>query len=151
MKMEKKMSKLLKILSICLLVASCSKKTSELTISTENGDVKYSVEEAITQTDMEKGLMDRKSLDKDSGMIFDVTSLGSDVAFWMKDTYIPLDIIFIDSNGIITHIHENAEPLSEELVIAPVADTSFVLELNGGQTLEKNIRVGDKINHNIIK
>lgn len=144
------MSKLLKVFAICLLVASCSKKTSELTISTENGDVKYNVEEAVTRSDLEKGLMDRKSMDKDSGMIFDVSDI-EPVAFWMKDTYIPLDIIFIDSNGTIVHVHENAQPLSEELIMPMVADVKYVVEINGGQAAENDIRVGDTVNHKLIK
>ena len=76
--------------------------------------------------------MYRESMAENQGMLFDPEG-ASDTAFWMKNTYIPLDIIFIDINKRISYIVENTVPFSEELIEAP-AIYRYVLELNAGQT-----------------
>ena len=86
------MSKFLKLFLALIVVAGCSPKenSGNLTISTENGDVRYNVEEAQTPEELEKGLMNRDSLAADSGMIFNLADVENQVAMWMKDTKIPL-------------------------------------------------------------
>ena len=91
-----------------MMLVSCGKKDdnlSPLVIETKNGTVTYKVEKAATKEEMAKGLMDRKELKADSGMIFNVGGV-KEVAMWMKDTYIPLDIMFINARGHIVWIQK---------------------------------------------
>ena len=126
------MSKFLKLFLALIVVAGCSPKenSGNLTISTENGDGRYNVEEAQTPEELEKGLMNRDSLAADSGMIFNLADVENQVAMWMKDTKIPLDMLFVNSNGRIFFIEENATPMSEELIIAPEPALAVIEEFN---------------------
>jgi hypothetical protein len=72
------------------------------------------------------------------------------VSFWMKNTYIPLDMIFISPAGVVTHIVANAEPLSEH-VIPSGGPCIAVLELNGGAAASIGLEVGDKVRHPFFK
>lgn len=90
----------------------------------------FSVEIASTDEERQKGLMFRKSLKEDSGMIFLFNS-EADHTFWMKNTYIPLDMIFIDSDMNVVGIFKNAVPLSEETISIGRA-SRYVLEINAG-------------------
>ncbi len=116
-----------------------------LTISTESDAPKasYEVEIASTAKATAQGLMHRESMAENQGMLFDPEGL-SNTAFWMKNTYIPLDIIFIDTNKRISYIVENTIPFSEELIEAPDI-YRYVLEINAGQTKKKELKIGDKI------
>lgn len=104
---------------------------------------RFTVEVARTPEEQQQGLMNRPSLAPDRGMIFphDPPRMAS---FWMKNTLIPLDIIFIRPDGTIVNIAENTVPLSLEPVpsLEPVA---AVLELAGGRTAELGIRAGDRV------
>lgn len=102
------------------------------------------VEVARTPEEQATGLMNRPLLDPDKGMIFPYQP-AQDVAFWMKNTLIPLDMIFIRPDGTIARIEENAVPLSLEPVpsLEPVA---AVLEIDGGRSAELGIKAGDKVN-----
>lgn len=144
------MSRFLKIFAICLFIVACGENNekSDLTITTENSEIKYIVEMAVSPKQLSKGLMNRQELAANSGMIFDVREFG-EVAFWMKETYIPLDMLFLDDNGLIVWIYQGAEPLSETLIQSPVA-TSFVLELNAGDVEKHNILLGDKVKHQFL-
>ena len=106
----------------------------------------FFVEVAETREEMAKGLMGRNKLDIDSGYLFNVDLIPSDVdiAMWMKDTLIPLDMIFVDKNGKIYFIYENAEPNSTNPIMAPKRPRA-VLEINGGQVDKFGIKVGDRI------
>ena len=103
-------SKFVKLLAVALLVVSCSKKNdnlSELVINTQEGPVTYYLETALTKDQMAKGLMDRKELRADSGMIF-VLQGQEDIAMWMKDTYIPLDMVFISKQGKVIAVYKTS-------------------------------------------
>ena len=145
------MSKFLKLFLALIVVAGCSPKenSGNLTISTENGDVCYNVEEAQTPEELEKGLMNRDSLAADSGMIFNLADVENQVAMWMKDTKIPLDMLFVNSNGRIFFIEENATPMSEELIIAPEPALA-VIELNAGDVKKHGIKIGDTVKHHFF-
>ena len=145
------MSKFLKLFLALIVVAGCSPKenSGNLTISTENGDVRYNVEEAQTPEELEKGLMNRDSLAADSGMIFNLADVENQVAMWMKDTKIPLDMLFVNSNGRIFFIEENATPMSEELIIAPEPALA-VIELNAGDVKKHGIKIGDTVKHHFF-
>jgi uncharacterized membrane protein (UPF0127 family) len=114
-----------------------------LTIHSQNGDHAFTVEVAATLDQQERGLMFRRSLGADQGMIFPYDP-PQDVGFWMKNTLIPLDMLFIRSDGSIARIAENTTPLSLDGVPSgePVA---AVLELRGGRARELGIRAGDRV------
>ena len=116
---------------------------AELSIATASGPRKFLVEMARTEAEQERGLMFRTELAADRGMLFPYDP-PSPVSFWMKNTYIPLDMIFIRPDGTIARIAENTIPESLEPVSAgePV---SAVLEIAGGNAAEQGIAVGDTV------
>jgi uncharacterized membrane protein (UPF0127 family) len=114
-----------------------------LTIHSANGDHRFVVEVAATPEQQATGLMNRPALDPDRGMIFPY-SPPQDASFWMKNTLIPLDMIFIRPDGTIARIEENAVPLSLEPVPS-MEPVSAVLEINGGRSAELGIKAGDKV------
>jgi uncharacterized membrane protein (UPF0127 family) len=111
-----------------------------LTIHSANGDHHFTVEVARTPAQQERGLMFVRSLTGDRGMIFPYNP-AQDVAFWMKNTLIPLDMVFIRSDGTIIRI-TTAKPLDETPVPSgePVA---AVLEIAAGRAAELGIKTGD--------
>jgi uncharacterized membrane protein (UPF0127 family) len=117
---------------------------SSLTIINSKGETHdFDLITAATPEQRAKGLMNVKHLDKDSGMLFLFES-PRQVSFWMKDTYIPLDMLFFNEKGVIVNIYENAKPLSLEHISSKGA-VSRVLEINGGQSKARNIKAGDII------
>ncbi len=106
-----------------------------------NTNITVQVEVADTSAEWEFGLMNRTSMAPDHGMlfIFDDDSIRS---FWMKDTLIPLDMIFLDSSGRIVDINKNATPLSET-VYTTKYPSKYVLEVNGGFCDLHDIRIDD--------
>lgn len=141
------MTKFIKLFLAVILLASCSKKSEEsnLTVLTDNGEVTYMVENAQTVAELEKGLMFRESLAPKAGMIFDLSKVEK-VAMWMKNTKIPLDMIFIDKDGTISWIFENAEPESKTLIMPPFPAVA-VLEVNAGDVQKNKIKTGDVVRH----
>ena len=141
------MKNILKLFMAVAVLAACSPKNdkSDLNILTQDGKISYKVEEARTVPELEKGLMFREKLDADSGMIFDLSKV-EHTAMWMKDTKIPLDMIFIEPNGNIFWIYENAQPESLTLIIPPFP-AAAVLEVNAGDVQKHNIKPGDKVEH----
>ncbi|RIX32690.1 DUF192 domain-containing protein [Sphingomonas edaphi] len=113
-----------------------------LTISAGGATHQFTVEVARTEEEQAYGLMNRNELAPNRGMIFPFAQVRQ-ASFWMKDTLIPLDIIFIRADGIIANI-ENAVPLSLEPVtsMGPVA---AVLEIPGGRSAELGIKPGHKV------
>ena len=113
-----------------------------LTIRSATGEHKFTVQVAATPEQQEHGLMFVRSLGGNEGMIFPYDP-PQDVAFWMKNTLIPLDMIFIRSDGTIARI-ATAKPLDETPVPGgePIA---AVLEIKGGRAAELGIREGDKV------
>ena len=115
-----------------------------LTITTAKGDThRFTVEVARTPEQQARGLMERQSLAPDKGMLFPYEPPQA-VAFWMKNTLIPLDIIFISPGGQILRIEANTVPLSEDPVGSGDA-VEAVLELAGGRAAELGLAAGDKV------
>ena len=120
-----------------------------LEIGTATGRHVFQVEIANNDATRERGLMDRRFMAADHGMLFEFDR-EAPVSFWMKNTYIPLDMIFIAPSGVVTHIAANAEPLSER-VIPSGGPSIAVLELNGGMAASIGLKVGDKVHHPFFK
>src|SRR5205085_12200106 len=116
---------------------------AELTIVGASGPHKFKVEVATTPAQMVQGLMFRRSLAPDAGMLFDYRG-PSMAMMWMKNTLIPLDMLFVDERGRIVNIHERAVPGSLETISAarPVRAT---IELNGGTAARLGIKPGDRV------
>jgi uncharacterized membrane protein (UPF0127 family) len=117
--------------------------TAELTIDTTSGPHKFSVEVATTPDQLEQGLMFRQSLAPDGGMLFDFKS-PQPTMMWMKNTLIPLDMLFVDQQGRIVNIHERAVPGSLE-TIGSSAPVRAVIELNGGTAARLGIKPGNRV------
>jgi uncharacterized protein len=118
---------------------------SELDIETASGKQHFNVEVAKTPEQMTQGLMYRRSMPADAGMLFEYDH-PQPVAFWMKNTLIPLDMLFIGADGTVLDIHERAVPLSLDS-IASNGPVLGVLELNGGTASRLGIKRGDRVDH----
>jgi len=110
------------------IAGTCSANVIEVR---DNGvSAQFDIELAVTPTEQAKGLMYRESMPQFAGMLF-IYERPRPVSFWMKNTLIPLDMLFIDSRGVVQRIHENAVPLSTASIPGG-ADIQYVLEINGG-------------------
>lgn len=109
------------------------------------GAIEFRVEIADTDTERARGLMHRESLPRMSGMLFLYERAGR-LAFWMRNTLIPLDMIFIDPEGRVAHVHSNAVPLDETPIDGGPGNIA-VLEINGGLARRLGIGPGDEIRH----
>ena len=114
-----------------------------LQVLSRHGKRVFNVEVARTPQQQERGLMCRSTLAANNGMIFPMRYAHT-VAFWMKDTMIPLDIIFIKPDGRIESVRENARPY-DLTPLASGGSVSAVLEIAGGQAAKQHIRAGDKV------
>ncbi|MBX5132487.1 DUF192 domain-containing protein [Rhizobium lentis] len=103
----------------------------------------FTVEVAATGDQRARGLMFRKSMADDAGMIFDFGQTRR-VAMWMENTILPLDMLFADDTGTIRHIKENAKPYSRE-IIDSMSPVKYVVELNAGTVGKFGIKPGDRI------
>jgi uncharacterized membrane protein (UPF0127 family) len=128
-----------------LATGATALEKSPLVIVTPSARHSFTVEVARTPAERSRGLMYRESLAVDGGMLFDFGQ-PQPVTMWMRNTLIPLDMLFIDEDGRIRRIEANAEPLSLD-TIASGAPVSAVLELNGGTAAILNIRAGDRVLH----
>jgi hypothetical protein len=120
-----------------------------LEIASKTGVHAFSVEVVDTEPAREKGLMFRKSLPEGQGMLFDFQSEGN-VSFWMKNTYIPLDMIFIRGDGRILRIAEDAVPQSVD-IIPSGGPVRAVLEVIGGTARKYGLMPGDRVAYPIFK
>jgi uncharacterized membrane protein (UPF0127 family) len=121
---------------------------NELTIETAAGSHRFTIELADTPETRARGLMFRRSMLPDHGMLFDF-KIEQPVAFWMKNTPLPLDMLFIDGKGVIVQIAADTTPFSE----APIPSRQpirAVLEVNAGTAERLKIAVGDRVRHPIF-
>ena len=112
-------------------------------IATPNETHSFVVELALDSARQAQGMMFREELSDDHGMLFMFPNEQMR-SFWMRNTLIPLDIIFINASGVIVHIHPNAIPL-DETAVPSLTPAKAVLELRGGLAEELAINVGDKV------
>jgi uncharacterized membrane protein (UPF0127 family) len=114
-----------------------------LEIASKTGVHIFAIEVVDNDADRAKGLMYRKKLAEGRGMLFDFHR-DQDVSFWMQNTYIPLDMVFIRGDGRILRIEENTEPLSTRLIPSG-GPVRAVLEVIGGTTRKLGIAPGDQV------
>ena len=121
----------------------------QLTIESSARRLEFQVEMATTPDQRAYGLMFRENLSDDHGMLFDFGH-PQPVAMWMRNTYIPLDMLFIDAAGRIVRIVHEAQPLSDT-VLDSGEPVRAVLELRGGLTAELGIEPGDRVAHRLFQ
>jgi uncharacterized membrane protein (UPF0127 family) len=121
---------------------------SSVQIRTQDSAEWFSVWIADTPAREEQGLMFLQWLAPDQGMLFPQEPPRV-MSMWMKNTLIPLDMLFIDVHGRITYIKANATPQSEDIITNP-APVRAVLELAGGEAAKRGIRVGDSVRHQLF-
>ncbi len=129
------------LVPVAAFAAGCA--PGQVDIRGDFGTVRFRVELALTPAEQARGLMQRESMARLAGMLF-VYPRESNVAFWMRNTLIPLDMIFVDDEGIIVRVHENAVPLDETPIPAG-SPTLAVLEINGGMARTLGIEAGDEM------
>jgi uncharacterized membrane protein (UPF0127 family) len=120
-----------------------------LAITTSSGPHKFTVEVMRTDAERERGLMFRRYMPPDRGMLFDFKT-EQPVLMWMKNTYIPLDMIFMNRAGKVVSIARNAEPLSERIIPSGVPAYA-VLEVNAGTAAGIGVKVGDVVRNALFK
>jgi len=116
---------------------------TRVVIDARNGPVAFTVEVAADDRSRERGLMFRKELAPDAGMLFDFRTPAPQI-FWMKNTPIPLDLIFIRADGTIANVVTNAIPYSEDR-ISSAEPVRAVLEIDGGRADQLGIRPGQTV------
>jgi uncharacterized membrane protein (UPF0127 family) len=121
-----------------------------LSIVTRDGQRhNFQVEVARNDADRAQGLMFRRTMPADHGMLFDFGRV-EPVAMWMQNTYLPLDMLFIRADGTIARIAANAEPLSTRTI--PSGEPVLAaLELNGGTAARLGIKAGDRVEHPLFR
>lgn len=157
--MKNRSLKLSSFLLFSALLFSCGEDTKEQEVETpeiefkkegelqvlKNGNVtrKVDIEIADTPYEWETGLMYRESMEDDQGMLF-IYPNAAERSFYMKNTYIPLDIIFMSSDTIVVSYKDNAIP-RDESSIPSNAPAQYILEINAGKRADWNITTGDKM------
>ncbi len=123
-------------------------ETSQLEIETADGPRRFAVELAVSPAQQAQGLMFRQFMESDAGMLF-VHERERYASMWMKNTYLTLDMLFIDGSGRISHIVERTVPHSMEAIFSR-GPVRAVLELNAGTVARLGIRVGDRVRHPVF-
>jgi uncharacterized membrane protein (UPF0127 family) len=136
------------LLAILATGAAAECRDDRATIQGGFGEAHFTVEVADDNAERAQGLMNVEALGTLQGMLF-VYDAPQPVSFWMRNTLIPLDMIFAGADGTIAAIHENAVPMDETPI--PGGDAiQFVLEVNGGLTERLGIEPGDLLQHPAI-
>ena len=135
---------------VAILPAAAHAQAFEpLTIVTKAGPQTFEVEVARNDADRAQGLMYRRTMAPDRGMLFDFAQV-EPVSMWMKNTYLSLDMVFIKPDGTVTRVAENTEPLSTR-IISSGGPILAVLELNAGTAKRLGIKAGDHVEHSLFK
>lgn len=151
--MKRFFSCVLGLLAVCLPALPAAAQTgtvtfnrSSLVIVTESGRHVFDVELAVAPQQRMQGLMFRRSMAREAGMLFDFGAHPQRASMWMKNTFIPLDMLFITADGRVESIAERTVPLSPE-GIPSRGPVRGVLELNGGTVSRLGIKPGDLVEH----
>lgn len=120
-----------------------------VTVTTADGRThRFKAELAVSDEEIRLGLMGRTALEGDAGMLF-VFENARERSFWMHNTIISLDIIFIDEDGRIVKVYENARPM-DDTPLPSMAPILAALEIGGGRAAALGIRAGDTVHHNLF-
>ncbi len=136
-------------LSLFLASVPAAHPVERLSIESARGEQVFQVEVVKEERDRNRGLMFRRHMATDHGMLFDYDP-PQEISFWMKNTYIPLDIIFVGTDGRIITIAANTKPLDQ----TPLPSNGVirgVLEINGGLSAKLGIKVGDRVRHRLFE
>ena len=125
------------------LISYYTFSNEKIEVSIYNKNITFNVEVAKTIEERRTGLMYRKKVLNNEGMLF-IFPREKIIQLWMKNTYIPLDVIFISENKVIVDIKKNMEKLSETIVKSKVK-SRYALEFNAGLINKLNIKIGDKV------
>ncbi|WP_455474863.1 DUF192 domain-containing protein [Bartonella sp. B30(2025)] len=121
-----------------------------LVIETKNGPILYKVELAFTSSQSEDGLMYRTDFPRDRAMLFkNQVNNQQEIFMWMKNTPLPLDMIFLNAEGVIVSIVEKTTPFSMDIISSKVP-AAFAIEVNAGEVFEKKIQKGQRVVHPAI-
>ena len=131
------------LISLVVLAPALALDRTTVEIASKTGVHVFTVEIADTEQARERGLMFRKELPPGRGMLFDFHR-EQQVGFWMKNTLIPLDMIFIDGRGRIVSIEQDAKPMSEDVIMSG-GQVRAVLEVDGGTARRLGIAPGDRV------
>lgn len=141
--------------TLCILVMMCgvflaqvaqaSCRADTVFLRGDWGQARFAVEIADTPQSRSQGLMFRESMPKSAGMLF-VYDAPQRATFWMRNTLIPLDMIFLDARGVVRHVHHEAIP-GDETTIDGGRDILAVLEINGGLARAMGIAAGSQMRH----
>lgn len=140
------------LLAAGLMLAAASMAQADdrvAVLHTASGPHKLAIELVDTPESRARGLMFRKELAPDAGMLFDFET-ERETAFWMQNTYIRLDMLFIGADGVVRSIHTNAVP-HDTTPIPSGVPVRFVLEIPGGRAAELGARVGDRLEHDRVE
>ena len=133
------------LLVLCFAAPAAAQTVEPLTIVTSSGSQAFQVEVARNDADRAQGLMYRRSMATDHGMLFDFRRV-EPVSMWMQNTYLSLDMLFIRPDGSIARVAENTEPLSTRII--PSGEPVLaVLELVAGTARRLGIKAGDTVQH----
>ena len=132
-------------LMTALFIGLTTANAEPLVIHTGGSAYKFEVEVVTTPETRAQGLMFRKAMPPNAGMLF-IYPGEQPVSFWMKNTLIPLDMLFVKADGSIAHIAHNAVPMDETPIDSGAA-VKAVLEINGGTANALGIREGDKVEY----
>lgn len=137
----------LAVVAACLVPSAWAAENS-LTLTTATGDYSFTVEVVDTPESRAQGLMYVTELADDAGMLFDFKE-ERPVSFWMRNTFIPLDMIFVGADGIVKNVHVNARP-HDPTSIPSDGPVQFVLEIPGGRSFEIGLKAGDRMAHDRV-
>lgn len=132
-----------------LSVASAAMKKQPLSFTTATGQHTITVEVADDEKSREVGLMYRRSIGADEGMLF-IYKDEQELTMWMKNTYISLDMIFVRKNGVVSHVETNTEPFSEA-IISSRGPVVAVIEMGAGSAARLGLKPGDQVRHAAFK
>ncbi len=129
--------------------ATCDAADESLEIVTATGSHRFQIEVARTERERQLGLMNRRSMPQNHGMLF-LFPAEQPISMWMKNTYIPLDMIFVSRKGSVTGVAQDAVPMSEAII--PSGPPAYaVIELNAGAARAMGLAVGDQVRHPSFK
>jgi uncharacterized membrane protein (UPF0127 family) len=132
-------------LAVALCIGAAAASAEPLVIHAGGSAYKFEVEVVTTPETRAQGLMFRKAMPPNAGMLF-IYPGEQAVSFWMKNTLIPLDMLFLKADGSIAHIAHNAVPMDETPIDSGAA-VKAVLEINGGTANALGIKEGDKVEY----